>query len=394
MVRHLSALLLAAATLSSEAAARERNYTIRGDGWFDGSNQRYGRLSLREARLTLRDNGEFAVTLFVRNAQYLVRGRWNRRGRGNANVEGIAIDNAFGQRATGNGTLHYRRRGGVPDRLTLEGRTTSGPFHAEISDDRGDAWDDPLERDDRRAGVELGRGNRLYADIDASATGEGLLRLAGIRDGRLEAVRVRMGTNRDVRLDFERPTRGTVRGQVTDIRGDRVVVRVTDVYGARASGEVVVEMRDRGMVERINGSGGSDDGSWQLDFDARTRGRDGGWDGGGWGDDWGRGGAFESDDRGTGRLQQEVGPSLAFDRMQVTLAANRDAVIQLAGRRQTVRLRGRWAGDGDRVWVDLSGINEKWASGRLELRRDGWGMASLRGSGQTDLGRFEVTFSR
>jgi translation initiation factor IF-1 len=388
MVRHLSAVLVAIAALGADASAAERSYTIRGDGWFDGGNPRFGRLAMREARLTLRDNGEFAVTLFVRGERYLVRGRWDRRGRGD--VERIAIDNAFARRASGSGTLHYRRNGEAPERLVLEGRTSEGTFHADISDERGDGWDDPVDRGERRRGLDLGRGTRLYRDIDARTTGDGLLRMSGIRDGRLTSVRVRMGRDRDVRLDFERPTRGTVRAEITDIRDDHVVARVTDVYGARATGEVVIVMRDQEMVDRINGSGGGGSGSWQLDFDGRSRGRDDGWSDG----EWGRGGGFESDDRGSGWLRQDVGPSLSFDRMTVSLSPNRDAVVHLEGRRRSVRLHGRWSGTGDRVSVELSGINEKRARGRLALRRYAGSVTALEGNGQTDLGRFEVRFTR
>ena len=147
MRRHLSAALIAIATLSTPAMAAERNYTIRGDGWFDTGNDRFGRLPMREARLTLRDNGEFAVTLFVRNERYLVRGRWNRNGR--SDVERIDINDAFGERASGNGSLAYRGRGGQPVRLELEGRTNDGTFHATITDPVKGDWVD-RDRNDRR----------------------------------------------------------------------------------------------------------------------------------------------------------------------------------------------------------------------------------------------------
>ncbi|MGQ0646573.1 MAG: hypothetical protein ACT4P7_03320 [Gemmatimonadaceae bacterium] len=386
MVRHLSVMLVAVAVFGSEAAAKERNYTIRGDGFFDAGNQRFGRLAMREARLTLRDNGDFAVTLFVRNERYLVRGHWDRRGRGY--VEHIDIANAFGQRASGSGSLSYGSNAGTPERLILEGHTADGRFRAEISDARNDEWEG--SRDDRRGDFELGRGNRLYRDIDAVTEGNGLLRLSGIRDGRLTTVRAHLGTNRDMRLEFERPTRGTLRAEITNIRHNRVIARVTDVFGYGGSGEIVVTMRDRDIVERINGSGSSGNGSWQLDFDGRSRGRDSdGWD---WGS--GRDFGFESDDRGSGWLRQDVGPALSFDRMRVTLDQNRDATIQLEGRRQTVRLRGRWSGSGDRLRVELTHVNELRARGRVELTRNASTVESMHGDGQTDSGRFEVRFSR
>lgn len=265
MIHHMSVLLLVAAAATSDAPARERNFTMRGDGWFDTGNARFGQVAMREARLTLRDNGYFAVTLFVRNERYLVRGRWD--GRGNGNVERFTIEDAFGRRADGNGTLFFGRDDDGPRRITLNGRTSAGPFRAELAVDRRD------RRDDR----------------------------------------------------------------------------------------------------------GRDDDDWRDD----NRRRDG---------DWGRGRAFESNDRGEGWLRQDIGPSMTFDRMRVTLAADRDAVIRLEGRRQTLHLRGTWRDSGNGVTIELSGVNELRAWGRLELRRDGRRVRSLDGNGRTEMGRFEVQF--
>lgn len=262
MIHHLSVLLLAAGAAAWDAPARERNFTMRGDGWFDTGNARFGQVAMREARLTLRDNGYFAVTLFVRNERYLVRGRWD--GRGNGNVERFTIEDAFGRRADGSGTLFFDRNDDDPRRLTLNGRTSAGPFRAELAVDR---------RDDRW-------------------------------------------------------------------RGD-----------------------DR----------------WRDD----DRQRD---------DNWGPGRAFESNDRGEGWLRQDVGPSMTFDRMRVTLAADRGAVIRLEGRRQTLHLRGTWRDSGNGVTIELSGVNELRAWGRLELDRDGRRVRSLDGTGRTEMGRFEVRF--
>ncbi|MBK8245959.1 MAG: hypothetical protein IPK85_00925 [Gemmatimonadetes bacterium] len=245
------------------AFAGERNYTLRGDGWFDGNNARFGRLPMREVRMTVRDNGEFAVTLFVRNERYLVRGRWDRGGRGN--VERIDLDQAFGRRASGRGTLQYARSHDTPERLVLEGRTTDGTFRAEIAEDRGFGWSDPRNRDERdRADDRRGR------------------------DGR----------------------------------------------------------RDRDDRDDRNGWFGS----------------------------------FESNDRGNGRLRQDVGPDLAFDRMRVRLEANGRAWIGLEGRRQSVQLRGTWRADGRDVRIDLDAINEMRANGRLTLERSGTRVERLQGT--------------
>lgn len=393
MRRQLSAALIAVAALSTSAVAAERNYTIRGDGWFDTGNTRYGRLPMREARLTLRDNGEFAVTLFVRNERYLVRGRWDRNNR--SEIERIDINDAFGQRASGNGSLAYRFRGGQPVRLELDGRTNDGTFRASIVDPANDEWND-RDRNDRRDDFDLGRGNRLSRTINTNVVGNGTLRLSGIRDGRLEEVRVRMEQDRDVRLEFSQPTRGTVRAEIIEVRDNRVTARVSEVYGRRASGEIQIVMRSWDMVDRINGSGGSDNGSWQLDFDGRSR-RDGDWNNGGWNDgrdgDW-NGGRRDMNERGNGWLRQDLGPALSFDRIRVLLEVDRDAVIQLEGRRQSLTLRGRWSGVGDVVRIELTQVNERGARGTLEVRRDGNRLRLVEGDGRTDRGRFEVRFNR
>lgn len=373
---------------ASAALAGERNYTLRGDGWFDGNNARFGRLAMREVRMTLRDNGEFAVTLFVRNERYLVRGRWDRRGRGN--VERIDVDQAFGMRASGNGTLHFDRRANTPERLFIEGRTAEGAFRAEIDGARGFDWNDPRDRDERGRG-ELGRNGRLYEDLQLSSRGSGTLRMSRVRDGRVNAVRAMLRTNREVRIELERPTAGTIRGEIIGVSGYTVRVRVTDVFGARANGEMDVMLRGRDDLARIRGAGGSDDGSWQLDFDGDGRGgRD--WDPrddrGGWM------GSFESNDRGEGRLRQDVGPDMEFDRLRVRLEPNGMAWIGLEGRRQSIELRGRWRPDGRDVNIDLDGINEMRAWGRLTLRRSGTRVERLEGDGRTDRGRFEVRFGR
>ena len=272
-----------------------------------------------------------------------------------------------------------------------EGHTREGTGQARIASERNAERND-RRSDNHRSDVVLGRGNRLHRNIDATVDGSGTLRLSRIRDGRLGTVRARMGTNRDMRLDFERPTRGTVRAEITDIRGNRITARVTDVFGNGGNGEIVVVMRDREMVERINGFGSSDAGGWQLEFEGRRRANSDS----GWGDDdgwWGNAGTLESA-RGQGWLRQDLGPSLSFDRIRVSLSANRDAVIQLEGRRQQLRLRGRWSGTGDVVRVDLSQVNEMRSRGRLELRLDGREVRSLDGAGQTEAGRFEVRFNR
>jgi hypothetical protein len=385
MIHNVSVLLFAAAAAAATAsvAVKERNFTLRGEGWFDSGNARFGQIPMREARFTLRDNGDFAVTLFVRNERYLIRGRWETRG--NGNVERIVITDAFGQRASGNGTLIYDRGDNDPHRMVLNGRTGDGDFRAELSSGRGDDWEG-RDRPNASRDLMLGSGNRLYRDVEAETDGTGLLRMSGIRDGRLNTVRARMGTNRDARLEFGGPTRGVVRGQVINVRDNRVVIRVEEILGAAGTGEMVVTMENRERVDRIEGSGSGRNGSWHLEFDGRSRDRIPGNDG------WGRG--FEFNERGSGWLRQDVGPTMNFDRMRVTLDPGRDALIRLEGRREPMVLRGRWRDDGNVIRVDLSAINEMRARGRVELERDGRRVLSMHGNGQTDRGRFEVRFRR
>lgn len=387
MTRYVLALIAAVGSSSGEATAAERNYTIRGNGYIDGGG-RSGRMELSEARMTLRDNGYFAVTLFTRGERFLVRGNWNRR---NGNVERITIEDAWGQRAEGTGTIQYRRDGdAAPERMVIEGRTRNGTFHVVIDEDRrrggnsGDVggWD---RGDwDRDVGVLPGNRGRLRSNVDARSYGDGILRMSGVRGGDFSTARTRLGTNGDVRIDIEHPTTGSIRGEIEDVRGDRVTVRVTSVLGHSGSGELVVVLRGTDEVSRINGSGTSRNGSWQLDFDGNGRRADDRWD-----DSW------ERSERGSGQLRQDVGPSLAFDRMRVSLQRDHQAIIVLDGRRDPVRLSGRWsAGRSGDVIIDLQYVNEMRASGRLALRRSGGIATSLNGSGRTERGRFEVFFTR
>lgn len=387
MTRYVLALIAAVSFPVGEAAAAERNYTIRGNGYIDGG-VRSERMALSEVRMTLRDNGYFAVTLFTRGERLLVRGNWNRR---TGNVERITIEDAWGQRAEGTGTIQYRRDGdAAPERMVIEGRTRNGTFHVVIDEDRGrggntgDAggWD--RGGWDRDGDIRPGNRGRLRSNVDARSHGDGILRMSGVRGGDFSRARTRIGTNGDVRIDIEHPTNGAIRGEIEDVRGDRVTVRVTNVLGYSGSGELVIVLNGNNDVARINGSGSSRNGSWQLDFDGNgRRGNDG------WEDSWDR------SERGTGQLRQDVGPSLAFDRMRVSLERDRQAVIVLDGRRDPVRLIGRWsAGRSGDVVITLQQINEMRASGRLELRRSGGSATSLNGSGRTERGRFEVFFTR
>ena len=160
------------------------------------------------------------------------------------------------------------------------------------------------------------------------------------------------------------------------------------MFGYAASGELVIVMRGSADVARINGSGTSRNGSWQLDFDGNGRRGDDRRD-----DRWED--SFDRSERGSGQLRQDVGPSIAFDRMRVSLERNYEALIVLDGRRDPVRLIGRWTTgrDGD-VTIALQRVNEMRASGRLELQRSRGSVTSLSGNGRTERGRFEVFFGK
>jgi hypothetical protein len=393
MLRSLLALIPVLVT--GEVTVKDRTFTIRGNGYLDPTGPGL-RVPVTEARVTLRENRDFAATLFARGERILVRGTWDPRG--SSAIERIDINDAFGTRAEGSGSIHFNGRGGNPVRFSLEGRTRQGPFRVEIRD-RDDEWndrrDDPRRNDgdDRRA-VELGNGDRVHRNIDATTDGNGLLRMAGVRNGNFSVSRVRLGTSRDATIDIDRGTRGTIRGQITDVRGARVAIRVTNMLGNRATGEIIAVMRGTHEIERLNGSGRSDAGSWQMDFESTERSAR---PPGGGREDWDRRpGEMEAAVSGSGSLTQDIGPSLSFDRLRVRLQPNHDAVVTLQGRRQTISLVGRWSAGrmDDLVTIELGRVNEKRADGRLNLRMNSRAVEALDGAGRTDMGRFRVAFDR
>lgn len=276
MTGHLLVLLATGAALGSGTFAYERNYTIRGNGYVDGTGVA-GRLDLNEVRMTLRDNGYFAVTLFIRGERVLVLGNWDRRG---TNGERISIRSVGGQWAQGSGSLVYLRDGdSAPERMVLEGRTSRGSFNVMIQErgyGRGGNSGDPgvWNRDtwDPRGRTHPSRRVVLRRAIDATTNGRGIVRMAGVRGGDFSTVRVRIGTNGDVRIDIDRSTRGKIQGELRGVNGDRYVVYVEDMFGYRASGELSLVMRNN-EVSRIDGNGTSSSGSWQFDFSEGRRGR-------------------------------------------------------------------------------------------------------------------------
>lgn len=357
----LSSVLITTIIISSPARARE--ITLRGDGWFETGNSRFGRLPMREVKLRIEDTGDYSATLMVRGAQYTVRGRLE--GQDRLGVERLSVAEALGGEAVGSGRLSYRD-GRQPTRLELDARTREGVLRAEIGENE--------VRDFSRA-----------IELEEELVGRGLLRASSVRDGRLVGLRARV-RGADVRLEYSGSTRGVLRGEVLSARGNRITARVTELGGRRASGDVELVLTRASTVDRVYGAGSSDDGSWQLDFTAVER-------------------RYEESDRwserdrtivvrGAGWLRQDRGPDLRFERMEVMLDDTRSATIDLIGRRTTLRLMGRWRASGSGVRVDLSQVNEMPARGRLELARAGWEYNRLEGSGRTALGDFEVAFAR
>jgi hypothetical protein len=386
-------LYLAAVLLTSTAqlsAAQERNMTIQGDGYIE---TRRGRSPVREARMTLRPDGSFAVNLFTSGSQkVLVTGRWDRQRLGN--VERINVDQLGGQRADGGGTLNFEDRDHeLPRRLSLNGTTAGGRYQLSIDSRRSDfPGDDPSDRPN--TGGNYGSGSTIYRNIDARAEGDGETRMDGIRGGGAFSVaRARIGVGRDVIIDIDRPTSGSIRGTVRNVRGNRIDIDVNAVYGYKASGSMNVVLRDANEIGRLEGSGNGERGRWTLEF--RGTGRLGG---DGWGG--GSGGGRDDDDaivdaneRGSGRLTQDRGPELEFYRAEVHLDDDHRAEIRLDSRREPVRIYGRWSrGALGGILVDVDRINDRRSDGRIEIRREGRSFRSLAGEGQTGGGRYRLTF--
>jgi len=391
-----AALALALCVPQARGEATERNYTLRGDGYVDGFG-RSRRTSLREARMTLKDNGYFAVTLLANGQRVLVLGRWD--GRRDGDRERFTVHSVGGEPFSGSGTVYYRaRRGDEPTRLDLQGRSRTGVVTAAIqSDDDRDGWDDDRwdrrGRDDDRNG--RGVGNvRIPREIDVTSNGRGTVRMPWVRDGEFSALRLRLQPNGQFRIDIRDRATGTIEGEVEEFDEGRMVLRVRRVMGVSAGGELTLGMRNNVEVERAYGSGTGDRGSWQLDFagDGRStypadRGRNDRYDDN-------RAIKITANEKGRGTIRQDDGPDLSFDRARISIDRDRDAVIVLQGR-NTIRLRGTWRSVGNgNVRIDLDSVNEMRARGTIDVDVDGKRVRSFNGSGTTDRGRFTVNFRR
>lgn len=292
---------------------------------------------------------------------------------------------------------------GAQEKRSRRGDDDKGAWGGWGADRRGDMYGSS------RVGV--GTGRRLYRDVNATTYGEGVTRFRDAGDGRFDVARAQVSTRGDARVDIDRPTKGTIRGIVREARGDAVVIRVTNVYGYNADGELTITLRGDNEIGRMYGSGNSDHGRWSLRFDGNDRygyGNDSGWGYGGRGSrngDWGwdrsrRDGPGRGDDdviddtmRGYGTLSQDRGGTLSFDRARVELDRDGSAQITLDGR-ETVRLYGRWSRtrNGD-MTVQLRRVNNVEANGEVRVDRQGRQVSYIDGGGRTTRGRFSVTFN-
>lgn len=395
MTRYVFGAVLASAICAPDVWAKELNHRLRGDGFAEGvvSNRR---TSLREVRMTLRDNGYFAATLFAGGDRILVVGTWD--GRRDEDRERFTVHTVGGVPFTGRGEVYFRGRGDEPTRLDLQGRSRNRTINAAIqSDDDRDGWGnggwDDRGRDDNRNNGRA-RNERITRAIDATTNGRGTIRMPGVRDGDFTALRLRLEPNGEFRIDVRDRTRGTIEGEVEQYNGTSMVLRVRRAMGVNVRGQLTLAMRNSIEVDRAYGSGSGDRGSWQLEFDGDGRStypagrdRDGRYD-----DD--RFAAFASNERGRGTIRQDDGPDLTFNRARVTLRGDRSAVIVLEGR-TTIELRGTWRAVGnDDVRVELQSVNEMRARGSVSVDAQGQRLRSFNGSGTTDRGRFSVTFRR
>ncbi|MBK8246897.1 MAG: hypothetical protein IPK85_05800 [Gemmatimonadetes bacterium] len=257
------------------AFAGERNYTLRGDGWFDGNNARFGRLPMREVRMTVRDNGEFAVTLFVRNERYLVRGRWDRGGRGN--VERIDLDPGVWSPRLG--TWHAAVRAAMTRRSASSSRggpqmVRSAPRSLRTAALGGAtrAIATSATAPTIAVGVMAG-GTATIVTIATDGSGRSSPTIAAMVD----CVRTWVPTSRSIACAYAwRPTgargsalegrrqsvqlRGTWRADGRDVRID-----LDAINEMRANGRLTLE-RSGTRVERLQGNGRTDRGRFDVRF--------------------------------------------------------------------------------------------------------------------------------
>ncbi|HEX4933072.1 MAG TPA: hypothetical protein VFV33_07840 [Gemmatimonadaceae bacterium] len=383
------AALVAPAMHPATARAQERNLTLIGRGTVE--SERGLVRDVREVRFTLERNNRFSATLLLRDGTIVVRGFWRRPGLGN--VDRIELQEAERAPVRGEGTLVYADRDGmIPRRLSLSWSGRAGEYRVEV-EDRDVRDDDRPEWPDRPGGWSAGAGERVDRNIDARAEGDGFVRMSGVRGGAFADARVRIGTGGDAIIAIDAPTKGEIRARVQEVRGRRVQLRVRTIFGYAATGTLTVQLRDADEVQRLDGDGAGERGAWSLDFRGRRKPNDWPRPGDDWPDDGGWG-TMDRDERGRGTLTQDVGPTLALSRARVVLDDDRRGRIELEARRERVRIEGRWAPVGNgRVELEIQRINDRRASGRVTIRREGRSFATIDGDGRTGSGRFSFDFT-
>ena len=202
--------LIATSLVATSGQAQERNLTLSGRGTLEG--ERGNTRDVREVRLTLRRNADFAATVVLRNSTVVLRGTWRRQGMGN--VDRIELREAEGGAVRGEGMLAYADRDAmIPQRLSLSWSGRAGVSRLEVEDrtviDEGDRPDRPDRpgRPGRLDSWSAGAGSQVYRNLDSRAVGDGFARMSGVRGGAFSIVRVRIGTGGEVVLDVDEPTK-------------------------------------------------------------------------------------------------------------------------------------------------------------------------------------------
>lgn len=382
-VAQLSMLLAAMAVAATNAAAQERNLTLVGAGSIEGGKG--SPTEVHEARLTLRTNADFAVTLVSRSNNIVIKGKWQRPTLGN--VDRIDVRDVGDVAVRGSGSLSYadnERR--TPRTLELNWNDRGASYRLEIA--TRDAEDD-----DSPDGWRAGAGAQVYRNVDARARGDGVARMEGVRGGAYSVVRARIGTGGDVVLDVDRPTRGEIRGRVRRVQGKRIELAVLAIFGYTATGTLTVRLRSADEVRAFDGTGTGERGPWSLTFRGNGMPNDVPRPSGG---DRPENTALQMDraEGGRGMLSQAGGSALDIARATVRLERARDGHIILEARRERVTIDGRWLEAPDeRVQFEVRRVNGKEASGRLTIRRDGSSFSTIQGDGRA-LGKpFTLVFA-
>ncbi|HVK03994.1 MAG TPA: hypothetical protein VM490_10990 [Armatimonadaceae bacterium] len=263
--------LLLLATLLTTPTVQAQNFseTRRGEGTLvrDGREDD----SLREASISLRDDGSARLIFFGRRDRHTFEGRWTR---GRSNDVSLRLNGDFGgDRATATGDLYLpsNRRGF--ERVTLNGSADGRRFYIRFEADGsgGRPWDNDWNSDwnngrpnrPSRPG-DLGRGNgrwddrndrgdwddrgsRNDRDVSNTQSGYGTARTADRGSYSLNRASVNIRSNDDVRVVFYGQTTQSFGGRVTRRNGENVYVRLEgDIDGDKTILEGYINVRRSG----------------------------------------------------------------------------------------------------------------------------------------------------